>query len=111
MKILFNKKTILQHSPSLCGESEQFHPFSPDALVSMIALPPYTMCCLSPEPLNKQVCPTDAIFVSTKILAEGDFYTATFIIARDVIPAPYQVRDKLQQESRHCPCEGREPLF
>ncbi len=27
-----------------------------------------------------------------------------------VIPAPYQVRGKLQRESRLCPCEGREPL-
>ena len=38
-------------------------------------------------------------------------YTATLIIAKAVIPAPYQVRGKLQQESRRRPCEGREPLF
>ena len=38
-------------------------------------------------------------------------YTTTLIIAKVVIPAPYQVRGKLQQESRPRPCEGREPLF
>jgi len=32
-------------------------------------------------------------------------------MTKDVIPAPYQVRGKLQQESRLRPCEGREPLF
>jgi four helix bundle protein len=38
-------------------------------------------------------------------------YTTTLITAKAVIPAPYQVQGKLQQESRHRPCEGREPLF
>ena len=41
----------------------------------------------------------------------GVLYTATLITAKAVIPAPYQVRGKLQQESRRRPCEGREPYF
>jgi hypothetical protein len=44
-------------------------------------------------------------------LMEVDLYTATLIAVKAVIPAPYQVRGKLQQESRPRPCEGREPLF
>ena len=50
----------------------------------------------------------------TKIKAwplANEIYTATMIKAKAVIPAPYQVRDKLQQESRRRPCEGREPLL
>jgi len=44
-------------------------------------------------------------------MSHGELYTATLIIGKAVIPAPYQVRDKLQQESRRRPCEGREPLL
>jgi len=36
-------------------------------------------------------------------------YTATLIIAKAVIPAPYQVRGKLQQESRKTLDSGSSP--
>jgi hypothetical protein len=36
-------------------------------------------------------------------------YTAALIIAMAVIPAPYQVRDKLQQESRKTLDSGSSP--
>jgi len=35
---------------------------------------------------------------------------SALLTIHSVIPAPYQVRGKLQRESRLCPCEGREPL-
>jgi hypothetical protein len=38
--------------------------------------------------------------IMTNIPMNKILYTATLIIAKAVIPAPYQVRDKLQQESR-----------
>jgi len=45
----------------------------------------------------------------TKIITFEHLYTATLIIAKAVIPAPYQVRDKLQQESRKTLDSGSSP--
>src|SRR4030042_2344145 len=50
-------------------------------------------------------------FFEIYVIRERKLYTATLIIAMAVIPAPYQVRGKLQQESRRGPCGGREPLL
>jgi len=38
-----------------------------------------------------------------------ELYTATLIIAKGVIPAPYQVRGKLQRESRKTLDSGSSP--
>ena len=46
-------------------------------------------------------------FLVIVVWAKMELYTPTLITAKGVIPAPYQVLDKLQRESRRRSCESR----